>query len=85
MPLVPFVRKVPLRGPGPFRLPKMKAFVSIDPGQAGEEWSCPQLRFETEQGVEVFVPLAAEAVEALRDLASAWLALPHNPINRPRS
>ncbi|MGH7009118.1 MAG: hypothetical protein ACREEL_14820 [Stellaceae bacterium] len=38
------------------------------------------LRFETEQGEEVLVPLAAEAVNALKLDLQTWLRLPENPV-----
>ena len=78
MALVPFVRPVALQGPGPFQLPAMKDVKSLGEGT----WDQPLLRYETEQGEEVWIPLAAAAVVALRDLADAWLMNPLNPINR---
>ena len=76
--LVPFVRPVELRGSGPFQLPPMKAAVGFGEGT----WDQPLLRLQTEQGEEVWIPVAKEAVLLLRTFADAWLAMPQNPINR---
>lgn len=78
MPLtpVPLARPVDLRGKGPFQLPRMTGVLSFGSGP----WEWPVLRFETEQGEEVLVPLAAEAVNALKLDLQTWLRLPENPV-----
>ena len=76
--LVPFAQHVRLRGRGPFHLPRMKGVLSI-----GEKsWPWPLLRFESEQGEEVWVPLAAEAVQSLKLYLEAWQRLPDNPFGQ---
>jgi len=76
--LVPFAQHVRLRGRGPFQLPRMKGILSI-----GEKsWPWPLLRFESEQGEEVWVPLAAEAVQSLKLYLEAWQRLPDNPFGQ---
>jgi hypothetical protein len=73
------MQSVPLSGPGPFQLPKMRSVSSID----GGSWDTPALQLETEQGEEVWIPIAAEAMRTLRDLVQVWCFLPQNPLNRP--
>jgi hypothetical protein len=77
--IVPFVRPVPLSGPGPFQLPKMRSAVSAGEGT----WETPILRLETEQGEEVWIPMSPKAMRTLCDLAQAWCMLPQNPLKRP--
>ncbi|MGH7249187.1 MAG: hypothetical protein ACREH9_13890 [Pseudomonadota bacterium] len=74
----PFAQPVTLRGKGPFQLPRMKAVLSF--GIESWEWEWPVLRFETLHGAQVLVPLAAEAVNALKIDLQNWLKLPNNPV-----
>lgn len=75
---VPFAHAVSLQGRGPFQLPRMKGVLSID--EKAPHW--PLLRFESEQGEEVWVPLAAEAVRSLKVYIETWLRLPDNPLGK---
>lgn len=75
---VPFARMLDLQGAGPFLLPRMKGVVSFGTGT----WDWPVLRFESLQGQDVLVPLAAEAINALKVEIQNWLRLPQNPLNQ---
>lgn len=75
---VPFARMVDLQGTGPFLLPRMKGVVSFGNGT----WDWPTVRFESLEGQDVLVPLAAEAINALKVEIQAWLRLPLNPLNQ---
>jgi len=75
---VPFARMLDLRGPGPFLLPRMKSVVSFGTGT----WDWPVIRFESMQGQDVLVPLAAETINALKVGVQNWLRLPQNPLNQ---
>jgi hypothetical protein len=70
-------RLVDLRGPGPFELPRMRSVVGID----GGTWETPLLRLETMQGEEVCIPISANAMVTLAELAQTWCLLPQNPLN----
>ena len=56
----------------------MKNVVSFGNGT----WDWPTVRFETLEGQDVLVPLAAEAINALKVEIQAWLRLPLNPLNQ---
>lgn len=78
---IPFAKAVELTGRGPFQLPKMRGAVSF----GGATWDWPVLRLETIQGETVLVPLAAEAINALRLDIRRWLRDPENPLNNHRA
>lgn len=75
---VRFALMVDLDGPGPFLLPEMNNVVSFGTGKSG--W--PIIRFETAQGQDVLLPLAAEAINALKAEIQSWLRSPQNLLNR---
>lgn len=77
---LPFAKSVELTGKGPFQLPRMKGVLSF----GGTSWDWPVLRLETVNGDAVLVPLAAEAVNALRLDVQEWLRNPNNPLSDPR-
>jgi hypothetical protein len=58
----------------------MRSVLGID----GETWDTPLLRLETMQGDEVCIPIDADAMVTLAELAQTWCLLPQNPLNTRR-
>ena len=63
MEIVPII----LEGPGPFQMPELSKFDGVDPGHA-QGWLL--LRFQTDQGSTVHIPVSASAVRLMQAILS---------------